>query len=148
MMTLLKEVEFCSPILWQEIPEHFRQVFLDCIHLSPVENLFITHLPDFPLSALHSVKRLTLCGWWENEYDTTKLDDSVAHKFQLESLSLRDFCHGSLQKVIAWFPTCTLRYLDISGGRDLYGSSFPYEGLAPLLDNCSNSLTDLELSLG
>ena len=143
MMTLLKKVKLHGGRRWEWVPDHFRQAFLDCIHSSSLEDVSISGLPDFPLSALDNVKRLTLCDWWEDEY---KPDDSVAHrdhdKFQLESLCLTDFDCDSLQKVIAWVPPCTLRSLEISG------DTFPYEGLAPLLDNCSNSLTDLQLDLG
>ena len=146
MMTLLKKVKLYDGGRWQNIPDHFRQAFLDCIHLSSVEDVSIGRLSDFPLSALNNVKRLTLCEWQDDEYvpDTT-MDDSVAHKFQLESLSLKDFEHGSLQKVITWVPTCTLRSLHISVDPDYYTDTLPYQGL---LDNCSNSLTDLQLSLG
>jgi len=67
--------------------------------------MYIAHLrvSDFPLSALNNVKNLTLCEWQDDEYlpDTTKPNDSVAHKFQLEFLSLVNFRKASLQKVIS-----------------------------------------------
>jgi len=137
MMTLLKKVKLDGR-RWQEIPQHFRQALLDCIHLPSMEHVHIVQLSDFPLSALNNIKRLTLSGWMEDEYlpDPTKLDDSAGHKLQLESLSLEDFGRGSLQKVIAWVPS-TLRSLDISG-----------RNFGPLLDHCSNSLTNLQLNLG
>ena len=144
MMTSLKEIKLygLSIFRWEEIPEHFRQAFLDCIHLSSMEDVCIVQLSDFPLSVLNNIKTLTLCAWPEDEYipDTTKLDDIVGQTPQLESLSLKNVGSGSLQKVIAWVPG-TLHFLNISG-------DFAYEWLAPLLDHCSNSLTNLQLDLG
>ena len=67
------------------------------------------------------LKKLTLCEWQDDKYlSNTATDDSVAHKFQLESLSLADFERDSLQKVIAWLPSCTLRSLEISVDPDYY----------------------------
>jgi len=137
MMTLLNKVKLdgLSICRWQAIPEHFRQAFLDCIHLPSMEDVQIIQFSDFPLPALNNIKRLKLCGWTEDEYlpDTNYQDDSLGH--QLESLSLEDFGRGSLQKIIAWVPS-TLRSLDISG-RDFAS-----------LIKCSNSLTNLQLNLG
>jgi len=145
MMTLLKKVKLHGGRRWKRVPDLFRQAFLDCIHSSSLEDVYISGLSDFPLSALDNVKRLTLCYYWrEDECVPTKPDDSVTHpdKFQLESLCLKDFDCDSLQKVIAWVPSRTLRSLEISG------YTFPYEGFTLLLDNCSNSLTHLQLDLG
>ena len=50
-----------------------------------------------------------------------------------------------LQNVIAWLPSCTLRSLEISVDPDHYPDDLLYQGL---LDHCSNSLTDLQLSIG
>ena len=143
MMTLLKKVKLCGKLdpCWDEIPEHFRQAFLDCVHLPSMEDVSISQVSDFPLSALNNVKRLAL--EWEDEslLDTITLDDSGAHELQLESLSLIKFGCVSLQRVIAWVPPCTLRSLAILDCDAL-------ECLAPLFDKCSNSLTDLQLDLG
>ena len=148
MMTLLKEVKLCGPRGrpgWEEIPE---PSLLDLVHVSSkeLEDVYISKIADFfPLSELHNVRRLTLCGWQEGEYpDTPKLDDSGAHKLQLMSLSFTESGRGSLQKVIAWVPPCTLRSLAILDS-DL---AFTAKCLAPFLDNCSNTLTNLELDLG
>ena len=70
-----------------------------------------------------------------------KLNDSGAHELQLQSLSLMEFGCLSLQRVIAWIPPCTLRSLAIL-------DCDAFECLAPLLDKCSNSLTNLQLDLG
>jgi len=146
MMTLLKKVKLCGGRQWQSIPEHFRQAFLDRTHLPSMEDVTIGRLSDFPLFALYNIKRLTLCQWLDYDYPpNTSMDDSVAHKFQLDSLSLTDFEPESLQKVIAWVPSCTLRSLEISVDPDYYPDDLPYQGL---LDHCSNSLTDLQLSIG
>lgn len=148
MMTSLKKVQLDGRRQWQGIPEHFHQAFLDCIHLSSMEDVSIAPL-GFPLSALHNVKKLALFHWRQGDYtpDTIELDDGVAHKFnQLESLSLTDFERDPLQKVVALIPPCTLRSLSISVGRYYFRDIFPYEELASLFANCSNSLTNLELN--
>jgi len=146
MMTLLRKVKLYGGGQWQSIPEHFRQAFLDCTHLRSMEDVTIGRLSDFPLFALYNIKRLTLCQWLDYEYPpNTTMDDSVAHKFQLDSLSLTDFERDSLRKVIAWLPSCTFRSLETSVDADYRLDDLPYQGL---LDNCSNSLTDLQLSFG
>ena len=62
MVTLLKKVKLCGKLdpCWDEIPEHFCQAFLDCVHLPSMEDVSILQVSRFPLSALNNVKRLAL----------------------------------------------------------------------------------------
>ena len=75
------------------------------------------------------LKKLTLCEWQDDKYlSNTATDDSVAHKFRARFLSKR----SSLGLLLSVDP-------------DYYPNDLPYQGL---LDHCSKSLTDLQLSIG
>lgn len=153
-LRLLKRIELSGErgvFFWDRLPESSRRAFLNCIHSSSVDDVCISNISGFPLSALNDakpLKRLTLYKWWEKG-GRPQLNSSTSDKLQLGTLSLEEIGKNALQNVIAWAPTCTLRSLEVSYGDKLLTiNNNPYDLIPSLLAACSDSLTNLQLSVG
>ena len=128
---------------WAALPEAFRLAFLDCLPLSSMKAVCITHAFGFPLTALESaknLKRLTLRGWTP---DHDFIPKHSTHPL-LEELSIQD-CGGlTLEKIIIWVQTRNLRSLEFFGPYDV---TREIGQLQSLLASCSNTLVNLSLDI-
>ena len=134
---------------WENLPETFRQAFLNCLALQSMEELSLVYVINFPLSALKdckTIKTLQLRNW-KHDLKSKVLRDTLMHPLPpVESLSIHSCEKNSLQKMLPWLENRNIRSLSFSTRR---GSSetYDFDILPNLLTRCSNHLTTLDLDV-
>jgi len=122
---------------WHGLPKVFHSAFFDTLKQSPLKEVSIERISDFPLSLLdncEAVRSLTLneCGIARSEGTLTKPGFTP-----LGSLSIQVFDGPSLGYIATWVGTHGVRSLRFSG---------LFRLLPELLSGCANTLTDLNLN--
>jgi len=129
---------------WHTLPETFRQVFLNILHVQDMKEVSISCITFFPLSLLDNCKNrnvkvtLDMC-------QETRCDRKSKERGSFEHLSVENYSGTYVEGIMAWIQTHGLRSLKFV---PLYRQVWQYRLLLPpFLAACSSTLTNLDVGI-